>query len=332
MVRADRGFGAALFVIALAPLAPAMIWALRVGPGELQGPLVLLCACAIWPACILPLVPVLVDRRGRGLVFRAIRGGPQPAIEIGPREGPGGKLVVPLGKAGTRGQVYRVGVGRRIVVAEALASTRAGEVLFARGGTRLDRELVQWLESLYASDAGPAPSADAGDVDAIAASAARAPLDPPARIEAGTAGGFDTWRYRSVEPRGRALGLSLIAVLALCTIAMPSLGIGTLTGWAAWTVPVGLALAYRLLLLTGPLTSEFQVRGTTLIHRRKRFGLTLWMTSSDARRTGLYVAELPFVALRCGDRLRGYANPAAGGPDAAAMAWLSAAIRARAGA
>ncbi|MFL5310760.1 MAG: hypothetical protein ACJ79H_09950, partial [Myxococcales bacterium] len=87
-------------------------------------------------------------------------------------------------------------------------------------------------------------------------------------------------------------------------------------------------LAYRLLLLAGPLTAEFEVRGTMLLFRARRFGLTLWISSSDARRTGLYLVELPFSALTCGGKLRGFTSPGAGGPDAAAMAWLSAAIRA----
>jgi len=180
---------------------------------------------------------------------------------------------------------------------------------------------VRWLESFSAVEGTGVTGDDAPEIDGIAASATRAPLEAPPGIEAVT-----TWRYRSVEPRGMSVASPLIALLALWTAVMPRLGLGTVWGWALWTVPIALALAYRLMFLAGPLTAELQVRGTMLLYRARRFGLTVWVRSSDARRTGLDVTELPYTKLLCGGKSRGCASPGRDGPNAAAMAWLSAAI------
>jgi hypothetical protein len=328
MARRGRVAAVVMILFALAPVAVALLWAARSAHREWQGPLILLCAGALLPACLGWVIWALLDRRGRGLVLRAVRGGAAPAIEIGAREGFGRPLVLPLRDLSSRPHLYRFGYSRNIVVTEAVTATSAGDVLFARGSSsRLDRELARWLGSVLSGEGTADPSPGAVDVEATADAALQAPLDAPPGIEA-VPGTFPTWRYRGIEPRGRSLGLPLIAVLALWTFAAPRLEVGSYGGWALWTVPVALAVAYRTLLLTGPITVDWQVRGTMLLYRARRFGLTLWMRASDARRTGLYVVELPFAALTCGGKVRGFTSPGAGGPDAAAMAWLSAAIRA----
>jgi hypothetical protein len=97
-----------------------------------------------------------------------------------------------------------------------------------------------------------------------------------------------------------------------------------------WVIPLDLLLLYRML-LCGPLTAEWEVRGSMLLFRRKRFGLTLWVWSYETSSIGLYLCELPAIAMQCGGSLVSFNSPGAGGPDVAAMVWLAASIRASEG-
>ena len=321
----DRIGAVILSCLALAPCAAALVWMTRAAPEDRDGPAAFLALTLLLPAALGPVVRALVDRRGRGLVLTALRGGPDAEVEIRARSGAGGGLVVPLRGRGSLGRVYRVGL-KRMAVAEALAQTAAGEVLFARGGTALDPDLVRWIGEVVASPGLSRSRSESPHVEEIAARAARAPLDAPAPIEPVRDRGWPAWRYRAAEPRGVGLAAALLAVLMAWLILFPRLGVFPLAVMATWIVPVSLLLVWSIL-LAGPLTVDLEVRGPMLIFRRRRFGVTLWTSVNDARQAGLDVSQLPFVALRCAGRLRGFTTPAVGGPDVAAMAWLSAAIR-----
>jgi hypothetical protein len=288
---------------------------------------VLFLASLLLSAIIGPIIWALADRRGRGLVLTAVRGGREAAIEVRPHSGVGRGLVIPIGEASALARLYRVGVGRHIAAAEVVSPTGAGEVLFARGGTSLDPDLVRWIEDVWASHGSSASHPDSVDVEEVASRAARDPLDAPAPLQARLVGGWPTYSYQAVEPRGIGLAASLIAVLLTWLILYPVLGIFSFAKLAIWILPVVLLLVW-MILLAGPLTVEFEVRGPMLIFRRRRFGLTLWVSVNDASQAGLEISQLPFVALRVKGRLRGFTTPAIGGPDVVAMAWLSAAIRA----
>jgi len=323
----DR-IGAVVFAaVAVAPCLLLALWAIRVPPERRDGPLVLLLQSILLPAAVGPVIWAGVNRRGRGLVLTAVRGGREAAIEVRPQSGVGRGLVIPIGEAGALARIYAMGYTRHIAAAEVLTPTGAGEVLFARGGTSLDPDLVRWIESVWASHGSRSWRPDSVDVEEIASRAARDPLDAPPPLQATLVGGWPTYSYRAVEPRGISLAVALIAVLLAWLVSYPLLGIFSLAKLAIGIIPMMLVLAW-LILLAGPLTVELEVRGTMLIFRRRRFGLTLWASLNEASKAGLDISQLPFVALRLGKRLRGFTNPAIGGPDVAAMAWLSAAIRA----
>jgi hypothetical protein len=326
-VRLDRIGAVILGAFALAPTLLHALWAARAPSERREAPLVLLLQSLLLPAILGPIVWTAVDRRGRGLVLSAVRGGREAAIEVRPRRGEGHGLVIPIAEAGALARLHRVGVARHIATAEALTPTAAGEVLFARGGTSLDPDLVRWIERVWASDGSSAPSPGAIDVEEIAARAARDPSDAPSSLHATLRDGWPTYAYRAVEPRGIALAASLIATFLIWLVLYPVLGTFSVAKLAAWILPVVLVLGW-LIVLAGPLTVEVEVRGPMVIFRRRRFGLALWASVSDARQAGLEISQLPFVALRFGRRLRGFTTPDIGGPDVAAMAWLSAAIRA----
>ncbi len=323
----DR-IGAMVFgAVAVAPSLLLALWAIRVSPERRDGALVFLLQSILFPAVVGPVIWYAVDRRGRGLVLTAVRGGRDAAIEVRPQSGVGRGLVIPIGEASALARLYRVGVGRHIAAAEVVSPTGAGEVLFARGGTSLDPDLVRWIEDVWASDGSSASHPDSVDVEEVASRAARAPLDAPHPVQARLVGGWPTYSYPAVEPRGVGLAASLIAVLVTWLILYPLLGIFSFAKLAIWILPVVLLLVW-MILLAGPLTVELEVRGPMLIFRRRRFGLTLWVSVNDASQAGLEISQLPFVALRVKGRLRGFTTPAIGGPDVVAMAWLSAAIRA----
>jgi hypothetical protein len=265
----------------------------------------------------------------RGLRFTPLRGGPDAAIVIRSRQG-GTGLVLPLSSAMLHWQRYGSTM-RKFEVAEAVIRTGAGEVMFARGGNQLDPDLVGWLKRLAAANGSAAPSPDALDIDEIAALAASDPLHVPPGIEVVRDAAWPTYRYRSVVPRGS--GAILALCLALATFLLMPVFYGddfSFVGVYTWVIPLELMLLYRLLLCR-PLTAEWQVRGSMLLFRRKRFGLTLSIWSFETSSVGLYLCELPTVALRCAGRLAGFTSPDAGGPDVAAMAWLAASIRASEG-
>ena len=316
-----------LAALAIVPSLLLALWAARVPSDRREGPVVLFLASLLLSATIGPIIWALVDRRGRGLVLTAIRGGRDAAIEVRPQSGVGRGIVIPIGEASALARLYRLGVGRHIAAAEVVSPTGAGEVLFARGGTSLDPDLVRWIEDVWASHGSSASHPDSVDVEEVASRAARAPLDAPHPVQARLVGGWPTYSYPAVEPRGVGLAASLIAVLVTWLVLYPLLGIFSFAKLAIWILPVVLLLVW-MILLAGPLTVELEVRGPMLIFRRRRFGLTLWVSVNDASQAGLEISQLPFVALRVKGRLRGFTTPVIGGPDVVAMAWLSAAIRA----
>jgi hypothetical protein len=120
-----------------------------------------------------------------------------------------------------------------------------------------------------------------------------------------------------------------LAIATASLLAAPLGGLGTMSSMATFVAIVEAVLLYGIC-LCGPLTAEFQVRGPMLLCRRRRFGLTLWISAGDARRAGIDVTGLPNVAIRCAGRVLGVTGPGVGGPDAGAVAWLAAAIRATA--
>jgi hypothetical protein len=153
----------------------------------------------------------------------------------------------------------------------------------------------------------------------------------PPGIEVVRDAAWPTYRYRSVEPRGRGAVVALCSALATFFVLPVFYGdYFSFVGVALFVTPAELGLLY-LLLRAGPLTAEWQVRGSMLVFRRKRFGLTLSIWSFETSSVGLYLCELPTVALRCAGRLAGFTSPDAGGPDVAAMVWLAARIRASEG-
>jgi hypothetical protein len=327
-VRRGRIAAVVMTVLAIAPSLLLAIWAARVEPDRRDIALGLFLESLILPALLGPFVWLLVDRRGRGLVFTAVRGGRDAAIEVRPKSGVGRGLVIPIRDVGELARVYRVGYARHIVVAEALTPTSAGEVLFARGGTKVHPDLVYWLKSVLTSDGSCAWHPDSFDVEAIASQAAADPLDAPPPLQARLVGGWPTYSYQAVEPRGVGMAVALIALLVTWLVACPLLGIFSFAKLAVWLIPIVLFLVW-MILLAGPLTVELEVRASMLIFRRRRFGLTLFVGINEASQAGLDISQLPFVALRFpGRRLRGFTTPAIGGPDVVAMAWLSAAIRA----
>jgi len=316
--------------MAIAPSLLLAVWAARGPPHDLEMRLGMLLELLILPAILGPFIWILVDRRGRGLVFTAVRGGRDAAMEVRPKSGVGRGLVIPIANFGELARVYRVGYARSIVVAEALTSTSAGEVLFARGGTKLHPDLLQWLKDVLMADGMCASHPDSLDVEEIASRAAVDPLDAPPPLQARLVGGWPTYSYQAVEPRGVGMALTLIALLVTWLVACPLLGIFSFPKLAVWLIPIILFFVW-MIFLAGPLTVELEVRGPMLIFRRRRFGLTIFVGINEASEAGLDISQLPFVALRFPRRrLRGFTTPAIGGPDVVTMAWLSAAIRASA--
>ena len=328
-IRLDRIVAVALLAVALGPVLVIALWAVRAAPERREGPLALFLAVLLLPAIVAPVLWYAADRRGRGLVLTAIRGGSDGAIEVRPRSGFGRGLVIPIAQAFAFARIYRVGVARHIGAAEVVSRTAAGEVLFARGGTSLDPDLVRWIEDVWGSYGSTAPSPDAVDVEDVASRAVQDPLDAPPPIQARLVRGSPTYSYPATEPRGKGLAASLIAVNLTWLVLYPALNIFPFAKLAPWIIGIVLLLVWGIL-LHGPLTVELEVRGPMLIFRRRRFGLTLWTSINDGTQSGLEISQLPFVALRVKGRLRGFTTPAIGGPDAVAMAWLSAAIRAAA--
>lgn len=325
-IRKDRAFAGLLLVLMLVPCAVALVHLLRSPPDARDGPVFFLLAFGMLPATLGFVVQALLARSGRGLVLRAIRGGTHPVIEVRARSGVGGGLLLPLGDALATQRVYRVGQ-KRLVVADASVSTAAGTVIFARGGTTLDPELVRWFEAVAASEGSAGPSEDVADPEALAVAAARDPLAAPAPIDASLVGGWPTWRYRSARDHELGLILPWMALLGAWLVVYPALGMLRAGPLAALVVPVEIVLAY-LLLATGGATMELQVRANMLVVKRKRFGLTLSIGVSEAAQAGIDIVGLPKVSLAFGKRRRGVTSPLAGGLDVVAMTWLSAAIRA----
>lgn len=325
MIRNDRIAAVLLTLLALAPCVASIVLLLRSPPGQGDGAVGLLMVALIMPATLGVVVYVALDRRERGLVLRAIRGGPQAVIEVRSRRGVGGGLVLLLGEGMETQRVYRMGQ-KRFVIADASVSTAAGTVIFARGGTSLDREMVQWIDAVAGSEGTAEPSEDVMDPDEIAAAASREPLAAPPGIEASLVGGWHTWRYRSTPDHEHGVILPWMALMAAWLAVLPAFGIFRTGPLAAFVVPVELLLAYALL-LSAPITMEFQVRANMLVVKRKRFGLTLSIGVSEAAQAGIDIVGLPKVSLAFDKRRRGVTSPLAGGPDVIAMTWLSAAIR-----
>jgi hypothetical protein len=275
-----------------------------------------------------PIAIIVLGAQHRGLRFTALRGGPDAAVEIRSRQG-GTGLVLPLASAKLHWQRYGSTM-RKVEVAEAVARTGAGEVMFARGGNQLDPDLVRWLKRLAAANGSAAASPDALDIDDIAALAASDPLHAPPGIEVVRDAAWPTYRCRSVLPRGKAI---LPLCFSLATFLLLPVCNGhdfSFAGVYTWVIPLELMLLYWVL-LCGPLTAEWEVRGPMLLFRRKRFGLTLWIWSYETSSIGLYLCELPAIALQCGGSLVSFNSPDAEGPDVAAMVWLAASIRASEG-
>ena len=85
-----------------------------------------------------PLIPLalLLAAKRPGLRLTALRGGKECAIEVRPRDG-GAGVILPLAGAISRIRTYHLGL-KRHGVAEAVARTGAGDILFSRrlaGGT-----------------------------------------------------------------------------------------------------------------------------------------------------------------------------------------------------
>jgi hypothetical protein len=332
MLARDRIFGYVLSLMLLAPMAVGLVALARATPEGREGPAFFLLLFASLPATVGFLVPMALDRRGRGLVFMAIRGGAGDAVvEVHSKSGVGRPLLLPLHSATTLPHIYAVGT-KRMVVAELKTSTPAGEVLMARGGTELDRDLVRWVKAVFAANGAEEtrPSPEAAPLDALAAAAERAPLDPPEGIEAFARRGWPVWRYRTSVGCEREVVLPWMVMAAFWILFMPMIGVASRAGLAWWIVPLELVLLY-LLVLAGPATAEFEARGSMLICRRKHFGLTLWVGVSEAGMAGIDAVALPVAGLRFGSSTRGLTSPLAGGPDVAGLAWLAAAIRASSG-
>lgn len=324
MVRRDRIAGAVLLLFMIGvPGALFVAW-LRAPEAQREGALVFLMLSGVLPASLWFVVRQLLVRAGRGLVFRAVRGGANAVIEVRPRAG-GRGVLLPLGDALSTQHVYRIGL-RRIVVAEASVATSCGEIVFARGGTRLDSELLAWLDAVGKSSGTDAPDAGSIELDTVAASAGRQPLAPPPGIEASSRDGWPTWRYRTAPAQERNLLIPWMALLALWLFAAHATGVLPSAPLATFVIPVELVLAW-VWLWTAPGILEVQCRGPMLLLKRRRFGWTIGASVLEATDAGLDLVTLPAVALKFGRRRRGVTSPVAGGPDVVAMAWLSAAIR-----
>src|SRR5260370_331764 len=123
-----------------------------------------------------------------------------------------------------------------------------------------------------------------------------------------------------VIPFGRTLGH--VAAFRTTTRSIPYLEAAAASSFGMVYFGVGAAT------LPGEL-----VAWTKAVHdasRRRRSGLTLWLSAGDARMMGLDVTGLPASGIRCGGRVRGITSPQVRGPDAAAVAWVAAAIHATA--
>ncbi|HWT85548.1 MAG TPA: hypothetical protein VN177_07230, partial [Myxococcales bacterium] len=83
------------------------LWAIRVSPERRDGALVFLLQSILFPAVVGPVIWYAVDRRGRGLVLTAIRGGRDAAIEVRPQSGVGRGIVIPIGEASALARLYR---------------------------------------------------------------------------------------------------------------------------------------------------------------------------------------------------------------------------------
>jgi len=261
---------------------------------------------------------IMVERR-LGFMLVPLRGGPEAKVEIRPRSQKGVGLVVPFGQVLGHLAAFRTPF-KVAAYLEAVAASPVGAVFFLVGGTMLPRELVTWTDVLRASSGRGAPSANAVDLEEVAAAATRDPLAAPAG-------------RRRHHPQLRRPDMHTILryrwnlMLAALGALQPWLG---LASWGVTALAVGSIESILLygILLCGPLTVELEVSGTTLIGRRRRFGRTLWRWVRDARTVGLDITGLPASALRCEGRVRGITSPGVGGPDAAAVAWVAAAIRA----
>lgn len=311
----------ALFcVLALAPGVLLAVGAMR-DPMLLAGlPAASVLAAAFGGA----VMGIMVERR-LGFMLVPLRGGPEAKVEIRPRSQKGVGLVVPFGQVLGHLAAFRTPF-KVAAYLEAVAASPVGAVFFLVGGTMLPRELVTWTDALRASSGRAAPSANAVDLEEVAAAATRDPLAAPAGIEAHPIDAGAVFRYRGAVPLLR-VWLAAFALAGLSPLVLPWLG---LASWGVTALAVGSIESILLygILLCGPLTVELEVSGTTLIGRRRRFGRTLWRWVRDARTVGLDITGLPASALRCEGRVRGITSPDVGGPDAAAVAWVAAAIRA----
>jgi hypothetical protein len=268
-----------------------------------------------------------LDRRGIRMI--PVRGGPTAKVEIRPKHGSASGVVVPIFAAGAWLRSFSTRV-KTVAYFEASAKSSAGDVFFLTAGASVPLELTRWLKALTSASGSAPPSDRAADIEAIAGEALRDPFTAPPGIQATQVDGWPTYRYRAGERRARWWLISLAVATASLLIA-PAGGLGTLSGMATFVAIVEAILLYAMF-LCGPLTAEFQVRGPMLLCRRRRFGLTLWISAGDARRVGLDITGLPNVAIRCAGRVLGVTGPAVGGPDASAVAWLAASIRANAAA
>lgn len=320
--RIQSMFIALLFALAVAPCALLAIGAAHDRMLLAALPAASLLAVACGGAAI-----AMQAERKLGVVLVPLRGGPDAQVEIRPRPGTGVGLVIPFGRTLGHVAAFRT-TTRSIPYVEAAAVSPFGMVYFGVGAATLPRELVAWTQAVHDASGSAERSPDAIDLEKVAAAAARHPFDVPAGVEAEQIDDTVVFRYRGGVPLLRAW-LIAFAIATLSPLILPVL---RLASWSMMGLVVGIVESVLLygVLLCGPLIVEFEVSGATLVYRRRRFGLTLWISAGDARMTGLDVTGLPSSGIRCGGRVRGITSPDVRGPDAAAVAWVAAAIHATA--
>ncbi len=306
--RIQSMFIALLFALAVAPCALLAIGAAHDRMLLAALPAASLLAVACGGAAI-----AMQAERKLGVVLVPLRGGPDAQVEIRPRPGTGVGLVIPFGR--TLGHV-------------AAFRTTTRSIPYLEAAATLPGELVAWTKAVHDASGSAERSPDAIDLEKVAAAAARHPFDGPAGIEAVQIDDTVVFRYRGGVPLLRAW-LIAFAIATLSPLILPVL---RLASWSMMGLVVGIVESVLLygVLLCGPLIVEFEVSGATLVYRRRRFGLTLWISAGDARMMGLDVTGLPSSGIRCGGRVRGITSPDVRGPDAAAVAWVAAAIHATA--
>jgi hypothetical protein len=305
-------------------VAPALLVLIKASGDDLVLllPMAMMCAALVgYPGALI----LALDRRGIRMV--PVRGGAGAQVEIRAKDAAGGGLIVPISTMAASLRVFSTGI-KKVGYFEASAESSAGDVFLVTAGASVPRELIAWFEALLSASGSGSPSEGALDIEEIAAAASRDPFSPLPGIEAAIVDGWPTYRYRAGETRARWWLIS-IAIATASLLIGPTAGLGTMAGMATFVAIVEAGLLYGIL-LCGPVTAEFQVRGPMLVCRRRRFGLTLWISARDARRAGVDLTGLPNVAIRCAGRVLAVTGPSVGGPDAGAVAWLAAAIRATA--